>query len=63
MLVYARANTQTTWVFDVSTGVGRTPREPEKSRSTKAQYTCILYIYTQYIFLYMYWAAGFDDLG
>ena len=38
--VYARTHTQTTWVLDVSPGVGRTPGEPEESRSTKAQYTC-----------------------
>ena len=25
VLVYAREHTQTTWVFDVSPGVGRTP--------------------------------------
>ena len=40
VLVYARTHTQTTWVLDVSPGVGRTPGEPEKTRSTKAQYTC-----------------------
>ena len=40
VLVYARTYTQTTWVLDVSPGVGRTPGEPEESRSTKAQYTC-----------------------
>ena len=38
VLVYARTHTQTTWVLDVSPGVGRTPGEPEESRSTKAQY-------------------------
>jgi len=36
VLVYARTHTQTTWVLDVSLGVGRTPGEPEDSRSTKA---------------------------
>ena len=40
VLVYARTHTQTTRVLDVSPGVGRTPGEPEESRSTKAQYTC-----------------------
>ena len=40
VLVYVRTHTQTTWVLDVSPGVGRTPGEPEESRSTKAQYTC-----------------------
>jgi len=61
--VYARTYTQTTWVFDVSPGVGRTPGEPEESRSTKAQYTCRPYRCTQYICLYICCAAGFDDLG
>jgi len=36
VLVYARTHTQPTWVLDVSPGVGRTPGEPEESRSTKA---------------------------
>jgi len=40
VLVYARTHTQTTWVLDVSPGVGWTSGEPEESRSTKAQYTC-----------------------
>ena len=63
MLVYARTHTQTTWVLDVSPGVGRTPEEPEESRSTKAQYTCRPYRCTQYIRLYICCTAGFDDLG
>ena len=63
VLVYARTHTQTTWVLDVSPGVGRTPGEPEESRSTKAQYTCRLYMCTQYNCLYVCWAANFDDLG
>ena len=62
-LVYACTHTQTTWVLDVSPGVGRTPGEPEKSWSTKAQYTCRPYRCTQYICLYIFCAAGFDDLG
>jgi len=61
VLVYARAYTQTTWVLDV--GVGLTPGGPEKSRSTKAQYTCRPYRCTQFICLYICCAAGFDDLG
>jgi len=40
VLIYARTHTHTTWILDVSPGVGRTPGEPEESRSTKAQYTC-----------------------
>jgi len=36
VLVYARTYAQTTSVLDVSPGVGRTPGEPEESRSTKA---------------------------
>ena len=54
VLVYARTHTQTTWVLDASPGVGRTPGEPEESRSTKAQYTCRPYRCTQYICLYRY---------
>jgi len=63
VLVYARTHTQTTWALDVSPGVGRTPGEPEESRSTKAQYTCRPYTCTQYICLYICCVAGFDDLG
>ena len=40
VLVYARTHTQTTWVLDVSPGVGWTPGETEEPRLTKAQYTC-----------------------
>ena len=63
VLVQARTHTQTTWVLDVSLGVGWTPGEPEEFRSTKAQYTCRPYRCTQYICLYICWAADFDDLG
>ena len=35
VLVYARTHTQTTWVLDVSPGVGRTPGEPKEPRSLK----------------------------
>jgi len=63
VLVYARTHTQTTWVLDVSPGVGQTPGEPEESRSTKTQYTCRPYRCTQYICLYICCVAGFDDLG
>ena len=31
VLVYARTHTQTTWVLDVSPGVGQTPGGPEES--------------------------------
>ena len=48
-----RTHTQTTWVLDVSPGVGRTPGKPEESRSTKAQYTCRRYRCTKYICLYI----------
>ena len=44
VLVFVRTHTQTTWVLDVSPGVGRTPGGPEESRSTKAQYTCRPYM-------------------
>ena len=59
----ARTHTQSTLVLDVSPGVRRTPGGPEESRSTKAQYTCRPYRCTQYICLYICWAAGFDDLS
>ena len=36
VLLYAPTHTQTTWVLDVSPGVGRTPGGPEEPRSTKA---------------------------
>jgi len=63
VLVYVRTHTQTTWVLDVSPGVGRTPGGPEESRSTKAHYTCRPYRCTHYICLYICCTAGFDDLG
>jgi len=63
VLVYARTHTQATWVLDVSPGVERTPGEPEEPRSTKAHYTCRPYRCTQYICIYICWAAGFDNLG
>ena len=63
VLVYARTHTLTTWVLDVSPGVGRTPGEPEESRWTEAQYICRPYRCTKYICLYICWAVGFDDLG
>jgi len=63
VLVYARTHAQTTWILDVSPGVGRTPGEPEESTLTKAQYTYRPYRCTQYICLYICCAAGFDDLG
>jgi len=61
VLVYARTHTQTIMVLDVSPDIGRTPEEKEEFRSTKAQYTCRPYSFTNYICLYTYWAAGFDD--
>ena len=61
--LYARTYTQTTWVFDVSPGVGQTPVEPENPRSTTVHYTCRPYRCTQYICLYICYDAGFDDLG
>jgi len=60
VLVYVRTHTQTARVLDVSPGVGRTSGEPEEPRSTKAHYTCRPYRCTQYICLYIFWAAGFD---
>jgi len=34
VLVYARTRTQTSWVLDVSPGLGRTPGESEEPRSS-----------------------------
>ena len=64
MLVYARTHTgtQTTWVLDVSPGVGRTPGRPGESRSTIAHYARRPYRCTQYICLYICCAAGFESL-
>jgi len=59
VLVYARAHTQTTWVLDVSPGVGRTPGELEESRSTKVQYTCRPSMCTQYIISICMLCCGF----
>jgi len=53
VLVYARTHAQTTWVLDVSPGVGRTPGGLEESRSTKVQYTSRSYKCTKYICLYI----------
>ena len=55
VFVYARTHTQTTWVLDVRTGVGRTPGKPEESRSTKAQYTCRPYheVYTVHLSIHI----------
>jgi len=63
VLVYARTHTQSTWVLDVSPGVGQTPGEPKESRSTKVQYTCGPYMCAQYICLLICWAVDFDYLG
>ena len=66
VFVYARIHTQTTWVFDVSPGVGRTPGEPEESRSPKRSIhvdridvqSTFVYIYAGLRFL-MIWAKCF----
>jgi len=54
VLLYVHTHTQTTWVLDVSPGVGQTPGEPEESKSTKAQYRCRPYICVQSTFVYIY---------
>ena len=71
MLVYARTHTQNTWVLDVSPGVGRTPGEPEESRSTKAHYTATsinvdsIGVHSTFVYIYavmrilMIWANCF----
>jgi len=57
--VYTRAHTRLLAVLGVSPGVGRTPGEPEKSRSNKAQYTCRPYydMRTKWNCLYVCWAT------
>jgi len=40
VLENARTHTHTTWVLDVSQGVGRTTGKLEEFRSTKELYTC-----------------------
>ena len=59
VFVYARTQTQTTWVLDVSPDVGRTPGGPEESRSTQVQYTCRPCRCKQYICLYFLLCCGF----
>ena len=51
MCVYMHTHTPAAQMgySDVSPGVGRTPGEPEESRSTKAQYKCRPYRCTQHI--------------
>ena len=51
------------WVLDVSPSVGRTPGEPEESKSTQEHYIWRPYRCTQYICLHICCSAGFDDLG
>jgi len=66
MCVYAHTHTHCTGdgVFGCEPrSQDETPGGPEESRSTKAQYTCRLNKCTQYICLYICWAAGFDDLA
>jgi len=54
VIVYARTHTQTTWVLDVSPGVGRTLGEPEEPRSTEVQYTCRLYRCKVHLSIYIF---------
>ena len=61
VLVYARTHTQNTWALDVSPGMDghlESQKNPDRlKRGTFRPYRC-----TQYICLYVCWAAGFDDL-
>jgi len=66
VLVYARTHTQTTWVLDVSLGVGWTPGEPEDPDRLKRSihvdrigvHSTIVYIYAVLQVL-MIWANCF----
>ena len=51
--IRAYTQKQTTWVLDVSPGVGRTPGEPEEPRSTKAHIR-VDRIGVHSIFVYIY---------
>ena len=52
MLVYAHTRTQTTLVL-VSPGVGRTPKEPEESRSTKrSMYVDSICVQSTFVYIY-----------
>ena len=44
VLVYARTHTQTTWVLDVSPGVGRIPAEPEDTHPAWRPKKKVIYI-------------------
>ena len=66
VLVYARTHTQTTWVLDVSPGVGRTPGGPEESRSTKRSiHVDCIGVHSTFVYIYavlrvlMIWANCF----
>jgi len=58
-LVYARTQTQTTWVLDVSPDVGRTPGELEELRSTmRIIHVDRLGVHSTFVYIY-----AVDDLG
>jgi len=51
---YAHIHTHYMKVLNVSAGVGQTPEELEKSRSTKALYTCRpVYVYKVHLSMYI----------
>jgi len=45
VLVYARTHTQTTWVLDVSPGVGATPGGPEESFPKQNYYINVVVLF------------------
>ena len=66
VLVYARTHTQTTWVLDVSPGVGRTPGEPkEPDRLKRSIHVDCIGAQSTFVYIYaglrvlMIWADCF----
>ena len=64
VLVYARTHTQTTWVIDVSPGVGQTPGEPE-DRLKRSKHVDRIGVHRTFLYIYavlrvsMIWANCF----
>jgi len=61
VLVYARVHTQTTWVLDVSPGVGRKSQKNPDRLKRSIHVDCIG-VHSTFVHFFCC-AAGFDDLG
>ena len=53
VLVYARTQTQTTWVLDVSPGVGRTPGEKNPDRLKRSIYVDRIGVHSTFVYIDM----------